>query len=133
MRCSYRAFFLSGTALAHHKATTELYILAQQVWKFNSLLNLTMEDPAGDDEKKPFDSLGAQNEEDSQPDPDEHIMLESGQGRVWLVKVCSSPTHPASTSRSLADPQIPHGSLVQIRRRGRATGQDPNIRRPARR
>jgi hypothetical protein len=44
-----------------------------------------------DDEKKPFDDLGAQNDEDSQPDPDEHIMLEAGHGRVWLVKVILSP------------------------------------------
>ena len=41
-----------------------------------------------DDEKKPYDELGAQNDEDLQPDPDEHLMLESGHGRVWLVKVC---------------------------------------------
>jgi hypothetical protein len=41
-----------------------------------------------DDEKKPFDALGTQNDEDLQPDPDEHLMLESGHGRVWLVKVC---------------------------------------------
>jgi transcription initiation factor TFIIF subunit beta len=47
-----------------------------------------MDDLAVEDEKKPFDALGG-NDEDSQPDPDEHIMLESGQGRVWLVKVRS--------------------------------------------
>ncbi|KAH9037318.1 transcription initiation factor IIF, beta subunit-domain-containing protein [Lactarius hengduanensis] len=46
-----------------------------------------MDDPAVDEEKKPFDELGGHNEDDSQPDPDEHIMLESGQGRVWLVKI----------------------------------------------
>jgi transcription initiation factor TFIIF subunit beta len=40
-----------------------------------------------EDEKKPFDALGGHNDEDSLPDPDEHIMLESGQGRVWLVKI----------------------------------------------
>ncbi|KAH8978810.1 transcription initiation factor IIF, beta subunit-domain-containing protein [Lactarius hatsudake] len=46
-----------------------------------------MDDLAVDEEKKPFDELGGHNEDDSQPDPDEHIMLESGQGRVWLVKI----------------------------------------------
>ena len=51
-----------------------------------------MDDPTVDDEKKPFDSLGAPNDDDSHPDPDEHIMLESGHGRVWLVKVYSC--HP---------------------------------------
>ena len=52
-----------------------------------------MDDLSIDDEKKPFDALGGQNEEDTQPDPDEHIMLESGQGRVWLVKVRPSAHH----------------------------------------
>ena len=41
-------------------------------------------DGAVDDEKKPFD---AEVEEDSQPDPDEQLMLDQGNGRVWLVKV----------------------------------------------
>ena len=65
-----------------------------------------MDDLAVDDEKKPFDSLGGHNEEDSQPDPDEHIMLESGQGRVWLVKVRSSTHHPTS-NRTTHLPRFP--------------------------
>jgi hypothetical protein len=47
-----------------------------------------MDGLAVNDEKKPFDVLGAQNDDDSQPDPDEHLMLESTCGPVWLVKVC---------------------------------------------
>ncbi|KAH9029330.1 transcription initiation factor IIF, beta subunit-domain-containing protein [Lactarius deliciosus] len=80
-----------------------------------------MDDLAVDEEKKPFDELGGQNEDDSQPDPDEHIMLESGQGRVWLVKVRSlHDTTPLPTAhRPFPDPQVPHGTLVQVRR-GRA-------------
>lgn len=39
-----------------------------------------------DDEKKPFDAETA-NDDDSQPDPEEHLMLDQGSGRVWLVKV----------------------------------------------
>jgi len=50
-------------------------------------LALAMDDTV-EDEKKPFDALGAQNDEDSQPDLDEHLMLESGHSRAWLVKVC---------------------------------------------
>ena len=46
-----------------------------------------MDDLTVDDEKKPFDALGAQDDDDSQLDPDEHLMLESGCGPVWLVKV----------------------------------------------
>ncbi|KAN0123154.1 Transcription initiation factor IIF, beta subunit domain containing protein [Russula decolorans] len=46
-----------------------------------------MDDHTVDDEKKPFDALGAQNDDDSQLDPDEHLMLESGCSEVWLVKI----------------------------------------------
>lgn len=45
-----------------------------------------------DDDKKPFDAEGLP-EEDSQPDPDEQLMLDQGNGRVWLVKVSSSLSH----------------------------------------
>ncbi|PFH47082.1 hypothetical protein AMATHDRAFT_68486 [Amanita thiersii Skay4041] len=39
-----------------------------------------------DDDKKPFDAeLG--HDDDSQPDPEEHLMLDQGNGRVWMVKV----------------------------------------------
>jgi transcription initiation factor TFIIF subunit beta len=36
-----------------------------------------------EDEKKPF----LEDDVETQPDPDEHLMLEQGNGRVWLVKV----------------------------------------------
>jgi len=43
-------------------------------------------DEAVEDEKKPFDTeVGP--EDDSQPDPDEQLMLDQGNGRVWLVKI----------------------------------------------
>jgi len=43
-------------------------------------------DEVVEDEKKPFDAeIGA--DEDSQPDPEEQLMLDQGNGRVWLVKV----------------------------------------------
>ena len=44
-----------------------------------------------EDEKKPFDVEAAQNDEDSHPDPDEELMLDQGQGKVWLVKVRVQP------------------------------------------
>lgn len=47
-----------------------------------------MEDSQLEDEKKPFDAEHAQNEEETQPDPDESLMMDAGNGRVWLVKVC---------------------------------------------
>jgi transcription initiation factor TFIIF subunit beta len=45
-----------------------------------------MDDLAADDEKKPFEAEG-QQDDDAQPDPDEQLMLDQGNGRVWLVKV----------------------------------------------
>ncbi|KDR76159.1 hypothetical protein GALMADRAFT_247378 [Galerina marginata CBS 339.88] len=39
-----------------------------------------------EEEKKPFDAETA-HDEDAQPDPDEHLMLDQGNGRVWLVKI----------------------------------------------
>ncbi|OBZ66169.1 Cytochrome c [Grifola frondosa] len=40
-----------------------------------------------DEDSKQFDAVNAANEEDSQPDPDEPLMMDSGNGRVWLVKI----------------------------------------------
>ncbi len=54
-----------------------------------------MDDLTVDDEKKPFGALGAQNDTDSQPDHDEHLMVESGCGPVWLVKVCKHQSFDA--------------------------------------
>jgi hypothetical protein len=60
---------------------------------------LTMDAPV-DDEKKAFDAETAQDE-DSQPDPEEHLMLDQGNGRIWLVKVrikhCCRPPSSCST------------------------------------
>ncbi|KNZ76077.1 Transcription initiation factor IIF subunit beta [Termitomyces sp. J132] len=39
-----------------------------------------------DDDRKPFDAE-VRDDDDAQPDPDEELMLEQGNGRVWLVKV----------------------------------------------
>jgi len=69
-----------------------------------------------EDEKKTFDAENAQDD-DAQPDPDEHLMLDQGNGRVWLVKVRTTPppiqlrAGARSTSTCL-DPQVPHGTLV---------------------
>ena len=57
-------------------------------------------------------------------------MLESGQGRVWLVKVRTQPSIPhVYTHLPSQDPEFPNGALVQIRRRGRTARQDPDLRR----
>lgn len=49
-----------------------------------------MDGPAIEEDKKNFDP-DAPTEDDSQPDPDEQLMLDQGSGRVWLVKVRTRP------------------------------------------
>ncbi|KAG1752674.1 transcription initiation factor IIF, beta subunit-domain-containing protein [Suillus paluster] len=44
-----------------------------------------MDDLTIDDEKKPFEA--EHNDDETQPDPDEELMLDKGNGRVWLVKI----------------------------------------------
>jgi len=46
-----------------------------------------MEDAQAEDEKKPFDAENGGQEDDAQPDPDEPLMMDAGNGRVWLVKI----------------------------------------------
>lgn len=38
-------------------------------------------------ENKPFDPELAQEGEETQPEPDEHMITDSATGRVWIVKV----------------------------------------------
>ncbi|KIY72452.1 hypothetical protein CYLTODRAFT_417851 [Cylindrobasidium torrendii FP15055 ss-10] len=45
-----------------------------------------MDAAADEDKKQPFDE-DAPNDDDHQPDPQEHLMLDQGNGRVWLVKI----------------------------------------------
>ena len=46
-----------------------------------------------DDENKLFEAKTAQDD-DSQPDPEEHLLLDQENGRIWLVKVRKSITVP---------------------------------------
>ncbi|KAF8481354.1 transcription initiation factor IIF, beta subunit-domain-containing protein [Gautieria morchelliformis] len=39
------------------------------------------------DDKKPLESLEEPNEDETQPDPDETLQLDSGGGKIWLVKI----------------------------------------------
>ena len=55
-------------------------------------------DTALEDEKKDFD---AEQADESQPDPDEPLMMESGNGRVWLVKVSPPASRCARTAADL--------------------------------
>jgi len=43
--------------------------------------------PVLEEDTKQFDAVTATHEEDSQPDPDEPLMINAETGRVWLVKI----------------------------------------------
>lgn len=70
------------------------------------------------DDKKPLASLEEPSkEEDMQPDPDETLQLDSGGGKIWLVKVhlATNPTYDLLCSECLytcLDSKVPHGALV---------------------
>ena len=46
-----------------------------------------MEVEENESENKPFDAELAQDGEETQPEPDEHMITDSATGRVWIVKV----------------------------------------------
>ncbi len=70
-------------------------------------------DDIGVDEKKPFDHDSIKDEDDSQPDPDETLLLDQGQGRVWSVKVCSKLTTVASLRSLAPDSKTHHAEMVR--------------------
>lgn len=61
-----------------------------------------------EDNKQHLDSIhNTHEEDDSQPDPDESLMMDAGNGRVWLVKVSISRCHLSIIFLNQATPQIP--------------------------
>ena len=57
-----------------------------------------------EEDSKQFDSVNGGNEEDNQPDPDEPLMMDAGNGRVWLVKVRIYPPPTASPLPTTSPP-----------------------------
>ncbi|KAI5990687.1 transcription initiation factor IIF, beta subunit-domain-containing protein [Pisolithus marmoratus] len=68
-----------------------------------------MDDLVVEDEKKNFDAE-VQHEEETQPDPDEELMLDRGNGRVWLVKI---PKHLMARWASI-DQEDVHLATIRI-------------------
>ena len=62
-----------------------------------------------EEDTKRFDSVHGGMDEDNQPDPDEPLMMDAGNGRVWLVKVgtrlkdCTLPLRLAKIPRHLME------------------------------
>lgn len=77
-------------------------------------------DVAQDDERKPFDAETG-NDEDAQPDPDEHLMLDQGNGKVWLVKI------PKFLMERWASVNVEDAHLATLRV---YTNNDPTTGRP---
>ncbi|KAI0671342.1 transcription initiation factor IIF, beta subunit-domain-containing protein [Trametes maxima] len=46
-----------------------------------------MEDTVMEEDTKRFDAVHGGADEDTQPDPDEQLMMDAGLGKVWLVKI----------------------------------------------
>ena len=79
-----------------------------------------------ENESKPFDAELAQDVEETQPEPDEHMMTEAGIGRVWIVKVREpSITSDAPLDDPPIDPEIFDGTLGEHRSRECAPRHDP--------
>lgn len=69
-----------------------------------------MDDIGLEDDKKKFDTEGPPDEE-TQPDPEEELMLDRGNGRVWLVKVRRIPAEALRPSYRFI---WPHNFSFQI-------------------
>ncbi|KAG6331131.1 hypothetical protein ID866_7958 [Astraeus odoratus] len=82
-----------------------------------------MDDLNVEDEKKKFDVEG-QHEEETQPDPDEELMLDRGNGRVWMVKV---PKHLMARWAAI-DKEDVHLATIRIYQNAvSSSGRSPRI------
>lgn len=69
-----------------------------------------------ENENKPFDAELAQDGEETQPEPDEHMITDSATGRVWIVKASGHTRlffrhFLTSSGRLTVDPKIFDGTL----------------------
>ncbi|KAF9223418.1 hypothetical protein BS17DRAFT_139134 [Gyrodon lividus] len=82
-----------------------------------------MDDLTVDDEKNQFEPDVA-HEEETQPDPDEELMLDRGNGRVWLVKI---PKHLMARWAGI-DKEDVHLATIRIYQNSASvSGQSPRI------
>ncbi|KAH9924104.1 transcription initiation factor IIF beta subunit [Amylocystis lapponica] len=76
------------------------------------------------DIKTPFDSVNAANDDDNQPDPDESLIMDAGNGRVWLVKI---PKHLMERWSNIDADDIHLATLRVYHNAKSATGKKPRI------
>ncbi|KAG1821586.1 transcription initiation factor IIF, beta subunit-domain-containing protein [Suillus subaureus] len=81
-----------------------------------------MDDLTVEDEKKPFEA--EHNDDDAQPDPDEELMLDKGNGRVWLVKI---PKHLMARWAAI-DAEDVHLATIRVYKNAvSSSGRSPRI------
>ncbi|KAI0950676.1 hypothetical protein AcW1_007923 [Taiwanofungus camphoratus] len=83
-----------------------------------------MEDPIIEEDSKRFDSINTTQDEDTQPDPDEPLMMDAGNGRVWLVKI---PRYLMERWSSIDQEDI-HLATIRVYHNAKSsTGKAPRI------
>ncbi|PIL35304.1 transcription factor [Ganoderma sinense ZZ0214-1] len=77
-----------------------------------------------EEDSKQFDSVNGGNEEDNQPDPDEPLMMDAGNGRVWLVKI---PRHLMERWSAIDEEGIPLATIRVYPHAESQSGKKPRI------
>lgn len=84
-----------------------------------------MDGPAIEEDSKQFDSVNAPQEDETQPDPDEEMIIENmAPGRVWLVKI---PKHLMERWSSINQEDIQLATIRVYHEAVAANGKKPRI------
>lgn len=77
-----------------------------------------------EEDKKQFDSIQASQDAETEPDPDESLIIDSGNGRVWLVKV---PRYLMERWLSVREDNVHLATIRVFHNAKSATGKSPRI------
>ncbi|RPD59703.1 transcription initiation factor IIF, beta subunit [Lentinus tigrinus ALCF2SS1-6] len=77
-----------------------------------------------EEDTKQFDSVHGGHDEDHQPDPQEELIMDSGDGRVWLVKI---PRHLMEQWSSVDDEGVHLATIRVYPNAASASGKKPRI------
>ncbi|KAI0787371.1 transcription initiation factor IIF, beta subunit-domain-containing protein [Fomes fomentarius] len=76
-----------------------------------------------EEDSKQFDAVNGGHEEDNQPDPDESLMMDTGDGRVWLVKI---PRHLMERWSAIDEDNL-HLATIRVYRNALTATGKPRI------
>ncbi|KZT67921.1 hypothetical protein DAEQUDRAFT_728416 [Daedalea quercina L-15889] len=84
-----------------------------------------MDEPIVEEEdKKQFDSINGSQDAETEPDPDESLIMDSGNGRVWLVKI---PKYLMERWQSVTEDNV-HLATIRVYHGAKsASGKSPRI------